>query len=824
MKRKKIWLQKIAAAALCVTMAAEPAAIYAEDFSDGFYGEELPEATQDSPQTENSGSIQGEKGEEIDIARFEGEEQGNIPDQQEFFDEDFCEAGSLAETNGETLGGTCGENVTWSLQDGVLTIEGNGPMDDFLTVKDWFTGEIIESHPQPWEDYSYNIREVYIKDGVTTVGDRSFSDCYYLKKSVIGNSVKNIGEYAFANDNALTDITIGNSVESIELDALYGIGIKKLVLPASLKTIDGYSLLALWELEEIEMPDNGIYKSIDGVLYKDNGDTLFLFPPKREGEYTIPGYVTKISDNAFSYSSLTKIVIPDNVKEIGRSAFDYNEKLTTIIFGRGITKIPDSCCHYDRALTTVVIPEGITSIGSGAFWWCTSLESVTLPSTVTEINNSFESSTSVTLLNPEIQKRADGSYVSGVLVNVTATENYKNAFEVLELVNKERAQNGVAPLVMDTSLLETAMLRGFENVLYWSHTRPGGDDCFTADNLMMGENIAWGQGSPESVMRSWMNSSDHRANILSARFTTIGVGCVTHQGRIYWVQCFGEEGSSEAVEGSCVDRVNSRSILVKKDSEYYRASLSVGKTELKEGEETSVKVLWNDSTLENSGAVIKSSNTSVCKVENGKLIAVSAGTADITMYFEGYQEAAVTKRVKVNPKTASTPVSKNIKITFNGNKGNVSPTSKTLASGSEIGRLPSPKREGYSFVGWYTAKSGGKKVTASTKITKKCTLYAHWTKVSVAKGEITKLTNVKGKKMEISLQKIKGASGYQIVYAANEKFSAAKSKTTAKTTLTLSGLIKNKTYYVKVRAYIKDSAGKKVYGAYSTVKKIKIKK
>lgn len=768
MKRKKIWLQKIAAAALCVTMAAEPAAIYAEDFSDGFYGEELPEATQDSPQTENSGSIQGEKGEEIDIARFEGEEQGNIPDQQEFFDEDFCEAGSLAETNGETLGGTCGENVTWSLRDGVLTIEGNGPMDDFLTVKDWFTGEIIESHPQPWEDYSYNIREVYIKDGVTTVGDRSFSDCYYLKKAVIGNSVKNIGEYAFANDNALTDITIGNSVESIELDALYGIGIKKLVLPASLKTIDGYSLLALWELEEIEMPDN--------------------------------------------------------VKEIGRSAFDYNEKLTTIIFGRGITKIPDSCCHYDRALTTVVIPEGITSIGSGAFWWCTSLESVTFPSTVTEINNSFESSTSVTLLNPEIQKRADGSYVSGVLVNVTATENYKNAFEVLELVNKERAQNGVAPLVMDTSLLETAMLRGFENVLYWSHTRPGGDDCFTADNLMMGENIAWGQGSPESVMRSWMNSSDHRANILSARFTTIGVGCVTHQGRIYWVQCFGEEGSSEAVEGSCVDRVNSRSILVKKDSEYYRASLSVGKTELKEGEETSVKVLWNDSTLENSGAVIKSSNTSVCKVENGKLIAVSAGTADITMYFEGYQEAAVTKRVKVNPKTASTPVSKNIKITFNGNKGNVSPTSKTLASGSEIGRLPSPKREGYSFVGWYTAKSGGKKVTASTKITKKCTLYAHWTKVSVAKGEITKLTNVKGKKMEISLQKIKGASGYQIVYAANEKFSAAKSKTTAKTTLTLSGLIKNKTYYVKVRAYIKDSAGKKVYGAYSTVKKIKIKK
>ena len=84
--------------------------------------------------------------------------------------------------------------------------------------------------------------------------------------------------------------------------------------------------------------------------------------------------------------------------------------------------------------------------------------------------------------------------------------------------------------------------------------------------------------------------------------------------------------------------------------------------------------------------------------------------------------------------------------------------------------------------------------------------------------------NKKGKKCLVSIKKISGAAGYQVSYATNSKFSGAKKKTTSKTSLILSGLKKNKTYYVKVRAYKKDSKGKKVYGSYSAAKKIKIKK
>lgn len=78
--------------------------------------------------------------------------------------------------------------------------------------------------------------------------------------------------------------------------------------------------------------------------------------------------------------------------------------------------------------------------------------------------------------------------------------------------------------------------------------------------------------------------------------------------------------------------------------------------------------------------------------------------------------------------------------------------------------------------------------------------------------------------MTVRVKKIIGASGYQILYAANSKFTGAKTMTTSKASLTISGLKKNKTYYVKTRAYKKDSKGKKVYGLYSAVRKIKIKK
>lgn len=122
--------------------------------------------------------------------------------------------------------------------------------------------------------------------------------------------------------------------------------------------------------------------------------------------------------------------------------------------------------------------------------------------------------------------------------DVTAFRN-----EVIRLVNVERANNGLSPLTAKPELMEYAQLRSGELVELFEHTRPNGESALTyvmaLDNVCTsGENIAWGQSSPESVMRAWMNSPGHRSNILSESFTAIGVGCCESGGTLHWVQVF----------------------------------------------------------------------------------------------------------------------------------------------------------------------------------------------------------------------------------------------------------------------------------------------
>lgn len=121
---------------------------------------------------------------------------------------------------------------------------------------------------------------------------------------------------------------------------------------------------------------------------------------------------------------------------------------------------------------------------------------------------------------------------------------YDKAFQVVELVNKEREAKGLNPLTMDRNLLEAAMLRAAEVNVFVSHTRPNGTSCLSACPLKMyAENIAGGStvttGTAEEVMDSWMNSAGHRSNILDSSLTSIGVGCFSQGSMTYWVQTFG---------------------------------------------------------------------------------------------------------------------------------------------------------------------------------------------------------------------------------------------------------------------------------------------
>lgn len=128
-----------------------------------------------------------------------------------------------------------------------------------------------------------------------------------------------------------------------------------------------------------------------------------------------------------------------------------------------------------------------------------------------------------------------------------APETNEHAYirQIVELVNAERAKEGLSPLTIDTKVQAAAQVRAQECEQRFSHTRPNGSSFATAlkeQNVSYrsaGENIAWGQRSPQEVMNGWMNSEGHRANIMNPNFTTIGVGYYQNaNGTNYWCQLF----------------------------------------------------------------------------------------------------------------------------------------------------------------------------------------------------------------------------------------------------------------------------------------------
>ena len=116
---------------------------------------------------------------------------------------------------------------------------------------------------------------------------------------------------------------------------------------------------------------------------------------------------------------------------------------------------------------------------------------------------------------------------------------------VLKLVNEERAKAGLPALTLHAGATRAAQQRAGEIETSFSHTRPDGSNFTTAltaagvSYRAAGENIAYGQKSAKQVMQDWMNSAGHRANIMNANYSSIGIGHYKNAAGVdYWTQLF----------------------------------------------------------------------------------------------------------------------------------------------------------------------------------------------------------------------------------------------------------------------------------------------
>ncbi len=290
-------------------------------------------------------------------------------------------------TSGEELdcvNQTCGENLNWAINDGVLTISGTGTtMDNYSSYTD-----------VPWYSRKNEITAiVFDAPNLENIGNYAF---YQLQNAAftevtIPNSVVSIGNYAFRYCNNLTAIHLGSAVRNIGSSAFANTG--TLTEPIC------------------------------------NGYVFVKMPTSYSGAYTIQAGTVEIKSSAFSgCTGLTSVTIPSSVTTMGSGVFSGCTSLTSASFPSALTTIEAQTYYGCTNLTSVTIPNNVTTIGASAFEGCTSLSSVILGASVNSIGaNAFKNCPLSEPLKTEtkffvLPTNYSGAYeIPDGIVNISAT-------------------------------------------------------------------------------------------------------------------------------------------------------------------------------------------------------------------------------------------------------------------------------------------------------------------------------------------------------------------------------------------------------------------
>ncbi len=229
-----------------------------------------------------------------------------------------------------TESGTCGENVTWTLDsEGTLTISGTGAL----------------STDTSYSPLKNRIKKVVIEEGVTSICASAFQSYPSLSEVILPDSITSIGEFAFTWCDKLSSVTLPDSLTQLGNYCFYGCkSLTGITLPSKLTAISTGAFLDCSGLTSINIPDS----------------------------------VTIIWDRAFeSCTGLTELTIPSSVTYVYSGAFSFCSGLTRITIPGSLTTLEGSMFGYCTGLTEVTISAGVTSFGSNPFYECGNISLIT---------------------------------------------------------------------------------------------------------------------------------------------------------------------------------------------------------------------------------------------------------------------------------------------------------------------------------------------------------------------------------------------------------------------------------------------------------------
>lgn len=291
----------------------------------------------------------------------------------------------------ETISGTCGDNLTWTLstEDSVLTISGTGAMNDFNYA--------------PWYSLRSFISSIIIQDGVTSIGNVAFNSCDRLSQVSMPNSITKIGYSSFSQCQVLNSIKLSDNLVSIGSYAFYSCtSLTDIKLPNKLKDIGDAAFDGCYALTQITIPNSvehiGIYAFDQCGLYINNNwnenngfyidDCLIKANIENTGQYAIKEGTRLIADNAAQNASMSSILFPNTISFIGVNAFHSCTHLKSVIIPKNVKVLGNGAFYRCTSLEKVIVSEGVEAIGKSSFGDCFNLSIVQLPASLKIIGSS----------------------------------------------------------------------------------------------------------------------------------------------------------------------------------------------------------------------------------------------------------------------------------------------------------------------------------------------------------------------------------------------------------------------------------------------------
>ena len=627
-----------------------------------------------------------------------------------------------------------------------------------------------------------SLTTITIPDSVGVIGERAFYSCENLKKVTIGKGVHDIWENAFRGCSSLESIIIPGNVSTIREGAFAGCSsLTDVTIETGVDTILDYAFIGCKAIKNVYISDLKEWCEIHFVdnNYIDNEGTS---PLNYGADLYLNGELVK------------NLVIPDGIEHIGKDSFSGCNSIESLKTGNDVTVI-GSCAFSDcKNLKSVTFGDSVTSIGNKAFLGCSSIESLVIPHNVMEIDTSALPDTLKEIyIYSKVCEPAGLNYTHTIYgFKDSAAEAYANkiAAKFVDIETVHTTHEYASGENRDYCNYEICFCGAEKGTL---HTNEDNnticDNCKKSTNhIDVGEKIELLYVSKTMLKYTAVEDGTYTFDVINQDYAEI-------------------------------------SIYDENQKELGSKGYSPISKELKKGE----TVYWCICNVDDYPCKIVCSLSvehkhSYEKNETKKATCTSVGEMTYTCSCgDSYKEEI--------------PVSEHSEVTTQGKKATC--TKKGLTDGKKclvcnkvIEEQKEIKPLGHKEVTVKAVKAtytktgltAGKKCKTCGKVTVKQKKVA---KKKLKKVTLSSVKSTKAKQASVNWKTVSDSTGYIVEYSTSKKFTK---KTTKKVTVkkakskktTLKKLKSGKKYYIRIRAY--KTVGKKtVYGAYSSVKTVKVK-